>query len=416
MSIIRHKILVSAYGCEPLKGSESGVGWNWILQMAKNNELHVITRSNNREPIEAHLPQDVKNNIHFHYYDTNHFIRKFKNRAKGLYFYYFCWQLGIVSVVRKLCAIYKFDYSMHLTFGSVWMPTFLPFFNIPFIWGPVGGGDGEPKSFQKLLPFKQRIMRCVREALNKTTILNPSIFLATYRAIAILVRTENSGSIIPKVFRSKNRIILETAMESEIFYYLKENRADSATAIQLITTGRLTSSKNILTAVKSLKYIPAYYSVLFTIVGSGIEKSKILAEIEENHLSHRVRLIEETTRENVLTELTKSDIFLFPSLREGGSWALMEAMAIGLPVICLDWSGMKVITDEQSAIRLPVTDPKQMPKDMASAICRLIDHPELREQMGNAGRERIRTVFNWEAKGAFLENLLDELDAHKLNG
>lgn len=38
------KILISAYGCEPLKGSESGVGWNWILQMAKKNQLHIIDR------------------------------------------------------------------------------------------------------------------------------------------------------------------------------------------------------------------------------------------------------------------------------------------------------------------------------------------------------------------------------------
>ena len=56
-------ILISAYGCEPLKGSEAGVGWNWILQMAKTNYLHVITRANNQDSIEAHLPQDVKDRI-----------------------------------------------------------------------------------------------------------------------------------------------------------------------------------------------------------------------------------------------------------------------------------------------------------------------------------------------------------------
>ena len=40
-------ILVSAYACEPLKGSEQGVGWNWVLQLAKKNNVHVITRANN---------------------------------------------------------------------------------------------------------------------------------------------------------------------------------------------------------------------------------------------------------------------------------------------------------------------------------------------------------------------------------
>ena len=58
-----HNILVSAYGCEPFVGSEAGVGWNWVLQMAKNNRLHVITRENNREKIEINLPVNLRKNI-----------------------------------------------------------------------------------------------------------------------------------------------------------------------------------------------------------------------------------------------------------------------------------------------------------------------------------------------------------------
>ena len=51
-----------------------------------------------------------------------------------------------------------------------------------------------------------------------------------------------------------------------------------------------------------------------------------------------------------------------------------------------------------------------MPKDMADAIVKLVESPELRERLGTAARERIRTVFNWDAKGEFIENLLNELD------
>jgi glycosyltransferase involved in cell wall biosynthesis len=89
----------------------------------------------------------------------------------------------------------------------------------------------------------------------------------------------------------------------------------------------------------------------------------------------------------------------------------MEAMAIGLPVVCLDWAGMSVTVDDSCAIRIPVTNPTQMPIDMAKAIQTLIDDPDLRRRMGEAGRERIRKVFNWEAKGEFMENLLKELDS-----
>ena len=53
---------------------------------------------------------------------------------------------------------------------------------------------------------------------------------------------------------------------------------------------------------------------------------------------------------------------------------------------------------------------KQMPKDLASAICKLIDDPSERHRIGNAARERIKTIFNWEAKGAFMEKLFKDLD------
>lgn len=402
-------ILVSAYGCEPLKGSESGVGWNWVLQMAKSNRLHVITRANNREIIETYLPKEVKNKVVFYYYDTPNFIKNMKQKAKGLYFYYFCWQIGIIPITRRILESEKIDYTMHLTFGSMWMPTFLPLFRPSFIWGPVGGGDCEPKSFLKVLPTKQRIIQNARYAMNVLSIVNPFIMIPATKAVAILTRTPNSASVIPDFFKKKIHVILETAIEEEVFEY-KRNERGKDKVIRLITTGRLLPNKNILTAVRAFKYLPKQYKVKLTIVGSGYQKKEIEKEAREYGRTSDIEIIPEMPRQEVLKLIEQSDIFLFPSLREGGSWSLMEAMAIGLPVICLDWAGMAITTDDSCAIRLPVTNPEQMPKDMATAIIKLIENPKLREQMGDAGRERIKKEFNWEVKGNFMEQLLNNLD------
>lgn len=415
-NFIKHNkrtILVSAYGCEPLKGSEPGVGWNWVLQMAKHNYLHVITRANNQESIEAHLPEEIKGNVVFHYYDTPTFIKRMKNKAKGLYFYYFCWQTGIIPIVNKIIKSEKIDYTMHLTFGSIWMPTFLPLFRIPFIWGPVGGGDCEPTSFLKVLPFKQRIIQTMRYVISALSILNPFVLIPAARASVILCRTPNSANVIPTCFQRKTKVILETAMEPHIFKFKRISCNKGNKKIRLITTGRLLPNKNILTAVRSLRYIPTNHQLELVIVGSGYQKCIIEREAKESHHDGNVIIIDEMPRQDVLKLLETSDIFLFPSLREGGSWSLMEAMAIGLPVVCLNYAGMAITTDDSCAIRLPVTNPEQMPKDMAKAIIRLIENPELRKQMGDAGRKRIMEVFNWEAKGEFMNVLFNELDAKK---
>lgn len=405
-------LLISAYGCEPLKGSESGVGWNWVLQMAKSNKLHVITRANNREPIEAYLPEDVKGNVVFYYYDAPYFIRRLKRRAKGLYFYYFCWQMGIIPLVKRILKEEKIDYTMHLTFGSMWMPTFLPFFNVPFIWGPVGGGDCEPKSFLKVLPFRQKIVQSLRYVMNSLSFMHPGIMITSFRAKAILARTPNSARVIPNCFRYKTYTVLETAMETDIFKYKRVEHSEDD-RIRLVTSGRLLPNKNIITAVRALKYIPLKYNVSLTIIGSGYQKKDILDVAVKSGRGDDVTIIDEMPREDVLKLVAQSDIFLFPSLREGGSWSLMEAMTIGVPVVCLDWAGMSITTDDSCAIRLPVTTPEQMPKDMATAIIKLIENPELRNRMGSAGRKRIKEKFNWEEKGRFMDNLLKKLDAER---
>ena len=151
------RILVSAYACEPFKGSEQAVGWNIVLQMAKFNEVHVITRANNEEYIEPNVPAEVRHNISFHYYDSSFFM-KLKHKEKGVYFYYFIWQLGIIPIIKHLIVRFNIDYTFHLTLGSIWLPTFLPFFGPKFIWGPVGGGESIPGTFLKTLYFKGRLL------------------------------------------------------------------------------------------------------------------------------------------------------------------------------------------------------------------------------------------------------------------
>jgi len=404
-------ILVSAYACEPLQGSEQGVGWNMVLQMARQNKVHVITRANNQKAIESNLPLDIKNNIFFHYYDTSFFIRKFKKKEKGVYFYYICWQIGIIPLIWKLTKLYHFNYSMHLTFGNVWLPTFLPFFYPAFIWGPIGGGESIPYSFIRSLSLKGRLLQLIRYVLRSTMLLNPLFLYTALTSKIIFCRTENTSQLFFKKLQNKIHLLADGAIEPQVFIHKTEFHKDGI--IKLIITSRLIHTKNIITAIKAINYIPNSYNIKLTIIGSGPEKNNIEMAIKNLTIKNRVEMISTVSRKEVLQMLEKSDIYLFASLKEACNLSLLEAMAVGLPVICLNWSGMAISTDDSCAIRLPVTNPEQMPKDMAAAICKLIDNPEMRQQMGNAGRERIKSVFNWEAKGVFMDNLFAELDNKK---
>lgn len=399
-------ILVSAYSCEPVEGGEAAVGWNIVLQLAKHNIVHVITRSNLREKIEAHYPKDIASNITFHYYDTPKWMRFFKRGERGMHLYYFMWQIGILSVIKGLRKDIKFDYSMHLTFGNVWLPTFLPYLDIPFIYGPIGGGEGIPSTFlSKMSPYFFCI-ELLRIIMKKTAKINPFFLYKAYKSKAILCRTGQTASLFPRKYQDKIEFLTDGAIEPNFFE--NEVKYNCNKTIRIISTSRFIALKNVACIVQALNYVPEKYDIECIMVGKGPELDNVKKMAAS--CPHKITFLKHMPRQEVLNQLTQADIFITPSLKDACNLTLLEAMTVGLPIICLNWSGMAISTDDSCAIRLPVTNPEQMPKDMAAAIIKLIENPDLRERLGREARMRVKTLFNWDAKGDFFENLFKKLD------
>ena len=94
------KVLMSAYACEPGKGSEPEVGWQWALQMARFHDVTVLTRANNRGPIEAALAalRGRQPLPEFVYHDRGTFLLDMKRHTKAVKLYYLLWQRSARNV------------------------------------------------------------------------------------------------------------------------------------------------------------------------------------------------------------------------------------------------------------------------------------------------------------------------------
>src|SRR5690349_14743304 len=95
------KVLLSAYACEPNRGSEPGVGWNWALQEARFHEVWVVTRANNREVIEREMAENPRPNLRFMYHDLPKWARWWKRGNRGVNLYYLLWQLTAIPKARR---------------------------------------------------------------------------------------------------------------------------------------------------------------------------------------------------------------------------------------------------------------------------------------------------------------------------
>lgn len=189
----RLKILISAYACEPEKGSEPGIGWNWVKQIARFHEVWVVTRTTNRVNIEQALAREPMANVHWVYFDLPRWLRFWKKGQRGVQLYYYLWQIGVYFLGRRLQRRMGFDLVHHVTFVKYWMPSFLAFLPVPFIWGPVGGGESTPRTFWWALSSRGKVYEILRNIARTLGSLDPFVRLTAQRTALALATTEDTA-------------------------------------------------------------------------------------------------------------------------------------------------------------------------------------------------------------------------------
>ncbi len=160
----RLKVLLSAYSCLPNLGSEPGVGWNNVVEISKRHEVWAITIEEFREPIEAEIKINPLPHVHWVFVDIPKILMAgWKKGERGRRIHYMLWQYWAYRAGKQLHEQIHFDIIHHVTFVSYWTPNYLSLLDVPFVWGPVGGGDSTPLPYYRTLSWKSRIAELVRE-------------------------------------------------------------------------------------------------------------------------------------------------------------------------------------------------------------------------------------------------------------
>src|SRR5262245_23900315 len=117
----RLKVIISAYACEPGKGSEPGTSWEWVIHLAVHHDLTVVTRTNQRSSIEKYLAQiqDGRPIPRFVYVDAPNWVLWLKRRVPpSQVWYYALWQKLARRAVARLVRDGGFDLIHHLSWAT----------------------------------------------------------------------------------------------------------------------------------------------------------------------------------------------------------------------------------------------------------------------------------------------------------
>jgi glycosyltransferase involved in cell wall biosynthesis len=177
---------------------------------------------------------------------------------------------------------------------------------------------------------------------------------------------------------------------------------------RLLSAGSLIKVKGFGLAIKAFnEFARRNPNCSLSIVGSGPDETHLRNIVHQAQLESKVRFLGWMSRSELRSEMASCDVFLFPSLRDGGGGVVIEAMAAGKPVVCLDLSGpgMHVTTD--CGVKINPGPPGKVVQDLATALEHLYQDGELRQKLGNAARERVQTAYHWDKLGKRLMEYYD---------
>jgi glycosyltransferase involved in cell wall biosynthesis len=404
------KILISAYACEPGKGSEPGVGWNHVRQAARFHDVWVTTRSNNRASIQEALKTAPMPNVRWIYVDLPRWASFWKRGQRGIRLYYLLWQFAAYRQARQVHSEVGLDLVHHVSFVSYWLPTFLPLLRVPFVWGPVGGGESTPRSFRNIFSWRGRMYEALREFARSLAELSPLLRLTARQAAIALATTKETATRLESLGCKRVVVLAECALPEQEITELRAIPANEASPFRALSLGRLLHWKGFELGLRAFARFQAHFpDAEYWLIGDGPERHGLERLAGELGIAKKVIFWGQLSRAQVLEKLAACHVLLFPSLHDSGGWVTIEAMAAGRPVICLDLGGPGVRITEATGIKIPALNPEQATADLAAGLELLATDPTRLAQFALASRLRVDQEFNWDRRGEQLARLYERL-------
>lgn len=278
---------------------------------------------------------------------------------------------------------------------------------VPVAIGPLCGGMEFPPAFRH---FDSRLTRASVRIGRWTAHIANKLVPGKLRAAVLMVANEQTREALPRGVKGKVVKIFESGVDLDIWQPVPGPETPRH-EVRFVFSGRFVD-------LKGIQYlIPAFEraarldaSCRLDLVGGGGDYEREVMSLASNPtLEGRITLHGWVTRARAAEILREADVFVLPSLRECGGTAILEAMALGKPVIATAWGGPGEYVTPECGILVDPTGEEEFIEGLAQAILSLSRSESLRQRLGDGGKRRVREeYFEWNAKADRVLELLRE--------
>ena len=409
------KILINAYACSPGMGSEPGMAWNWVSNLAKFCELHIIAEGEFREKIEAVVPTlEQGKNMHFYYNPVSDEIRKmcWNQGDWRFYKYYRQWQWKTYLMAKDICASEHIDVLHQLNMIGFREPGYLWKLSkengVPFVWGPVDAKDKFPVAYLDGANLKTKLFMRLKNFLTVVQLkYSGRVREAARQASVVFSASSNSQRSFQKYMGIESPLLNETGCYVQDHPLVDKSQKET---FDILWVGKLDFRKQLALALWTISAMGCY-KVRFHIVGGGnpdyYKQLAIDLGIADWCVWHGA-----VSHDEVQKLMQQSDVFFFTSVAEGTPHVVLEAIGNNLPVVCFDTCGQGDAVNDNVGRKLPLSKPMQSVHDFAKVLKDLEQHRDLLKQMSENCKQR-QQELSWEEKAKTMTTWYEKVVRHR---
>lgn len=395
------KVLLTALNLDGNDVGEVSAGFQLVYELAKQVDLTVLAlQRSGVEPLQDQLPH-----AEVHTWPEPEVLRqqeRLNSMAK------LAWPIFTRHLQRWLRTAQS--RGRHFDIAHQFLPrgpryaSPLRYYNIPYVIGPVGGALPTPHSFRNEVGTEKWFARL--RAFDQFRFRRDPWLRASYGNANLVLGV---APYMQKVLADLPIQRFDTLMGIGIRDLAEVPPRDMvAGRLALLHVGRVVRTKGLRDVIRSLSCLSDLPQITLTSIGDGDDLAACQAEVEQLGLKGRVSFLGKLPRSEVEEWYAKSDALAFPSFRESMGGVLYEAQRWGLPIIAARAGGPDWIVDESCGLKVDISDPETLARDLATEIRKLADNPELRIALGSAGRARVEREGLWSKKAEKLVKFYGE--------
>ncbi|MEN8657154.1 glycosyltransferase family 4 protein [Marivita sp.] len=271
---------------------------------------------------------------------------------------------------------------------------------VPFVLGPLNGGVPWPKHFDAERRAEKEWLSYLRNAYKHL----PGRARTLKHASAVVVGSRHTQSEIPASYQDKTVYIPENGIDPSRFNQIAQPTGD---VLKACFVGRLVPYKGADMLITASAELLRSERMTLDIIGDGPMLGQLQDQAKFLDCERGLTFHKWIPHAEVQSILSQSHILSFPSIREFGGGVVLEAMALGVVPLIVDYAGPGELVSADTGFKVPCGSREDIIAAFAETLTRLSDNPASLAPLARNAKARVDDYFLWPRKAEQIRHVYD---------